>query len=77
MGEEDAKAMLALPPAQRLIAQRTGVIPDKPAFPGASAPFASGSPPEDKPEPPKRRRSTPKATEDKAAQDKADPKAEE
>lgn len=42
MSEEDAKAVMALPPQQRIVAQRTGVVPDKPAFPGAMAPFGGG-----------------------------------
>ena len=41
MSPEDAKAVLALPAQQRIIAERTGVIPDPPAFPGGSAPFAA------------------------------------
>ena len=42
MSGEDAKALLALPPQQRLLAERTGIVPDKPAFPGAGAPFGGG-----------------------------------
>lgn len=45
MGEEDAKAVLALPDKQRIIAQRTGVIPDQPAFPGGAAPFVNPNKP--------------------------------
>ena len=41
MSPEDAKAVLALPAQQRIIAERTGVIPDPPAFPGGAAPFAA------------------------------------
>ena len=50
MSEEDQKALLALPPAQRQLAERTGIIPDRPAFPGASAPFGGGKA-EEEPEP--------------------------
>lgn len=42
MTEEDQKALLALPPAQRMLAERTGIVPDKPAFPGGAAPFGGG-----------------------------------
>jgi len=51
MTEEDQKALLALPPAQRMLAERTGVVPDKPAFPGASAPFGGGRRDESEDEP--------------------------
>ena len=50
MSEEDQKALLALPNAQRQLAERTGIIPDKPAFPGAAAPFGGGKA-EEEPEP--------------------------
>lgn len=46
---DDAKALMALPPQQRIVAERTGVIPDKPAFPGANPPFGGGAEPEEKP----------------------------
>jgi hypothetical protein len=39
MSPEDAKALMALPPQQRIVAERTGIVPDKPAFPGATPPF--------------------------------------
>ena len=44
MSEEDMKAVMALPPQQRIVAQRTGVVPDKPAFPGGNPPFGGGKP---------------------------------
>lgn len=46
MSEEDMKAVMALPPQQRIVAERTGIVPDKPAFPGAAAPFGGGKKPE-------------------------------
>lgn len=39
MSPEDLKAVMALPPAQRLVAQRTGVIPDPPPMPGMNPPI--------------------------------------
>lgn len=42
MSEDDMKAVMALPPQQSIVAERTGVVPDKPAFPGANAPFGGG-----------------------------------
>ena len=42
MSAEDAKAMMALPPQQRIVAERTGIVPDKPAFPGGNPPFGGG-----------------------------------
>ena len=44
MSAEDAKALMALPPQQRIVAERTGIVPDKPAFPGANPPFGGGAP---------------------------------
>lgn len=44
MSAEDAKALMALPPQQRIVAERTGVVPDKPAFPGANPAFGGGAP---------------------------------
>lgn len=44
MSAEDAKALMALPPQQRIVAERTGVVPDKPAFPGGNPPFGGGAP---------------------------------
>lgn len=44
MSEEDQKAILALPPAQRIVAERTGVVPDPPPFPGAVAPTPGKKP---------------------------------
>jgi hypothetical protein len=35
MSADDVKNLMALPPAQRIVAERTGIVPDKPAFPGA------------------------------------------
>ena len=44
MSAEDAKALMALPPQQRIVAERTGIVPDKPAFPGGNPPFGGGAP---------------------------------
>jgi len=53
MSEDDQKALLALPPAQRMLAERTGIVPNPPAFPGGSAPFGGGKiPAEDEKAPP-------------------------
>lgn len=55
MSEDDQKALLALPPAQRMLAERTGIVPNPPAFPGGSAPFGGGKAPgegEDEKQPP-------------------------
>ena len=41
---DDAKALMALPPQQRIVAERTGIVPDKPAFPGGNPPFGGGAP---------------------------------
>lgn len=41
---EDAKALMALPPQQRIVAERTGIVPNKPAFPGGNPPFGGGAP---------------------------------
>lgn len=44
MSEEEARALMALPPQQRIVAERTGIVPDKPAFPGGNPPFGGGAP---------------------------------
>lgn len=44
MSPEDAKALMALPPQQRIVAERTGIVPDKPAFPGGNPPFGGSAP---------------------------------
>ena len=44
MSPEDAKALMALPPQQRIVAERTGIVPDKPAFPGGNPPFGGAAP---------------------------------
>jgi hypothetical protein len=36
-----------LPPAQRMLAERTGIVPNPPAFPGGSAPFGGGKAPQE------------------------------
>jgi hypothetical protein len=51
MSEEDQKALLALPNAQRQLAERTGIVPDAPAFPGGAAPFGGGKKADEEPEP--------------------------
>jgi hypothetical protein len=51
MSEEDQKAILALPPAQRIVAERTGIVPDPPPFPGAVAPTPKKGKPGEKPKP--------------------------
>ena len=56
MSEDDQKALLALPAPQRMLAERTGIIPNPPAFPGGSAPFGGGAkaePQDDEKQPPK------------------------
>ena len=35
MTAEDVKSLMALPPDQRLIAERTGIVPEKAAVPAA------------------------------------------
>lgn len=57
LSSEDAKAVMALPPQQRLMAQRTGVVPNPPAFPGGNPQFNGGDPQADEPakEEPKKR----------------------
>lgn len=49
MSAEDAKALMALPPQQRIIAERTGIVPSAPAYPGMAAPFGGGKDDEEKP----------------------------
>jgi hypothetical protein len=44
MSEEEARALMALPPQQRIVAERTGIVPDKPAFPGGNPPFGGRAP---------------------------------
>jgi len=41
MSEQDQKTLMSLPDKQRMLAQRTGVIPDSPFAPGMAAPFPS------------------------------------
>lgn len=43
MSEEDMKALMALPPAQRLLAQRTGIVPNPGPAPGMMPPFGGGA----------------------------------
>ena len=42
LSEQDQKALLALPAQQRMLAERTGIVPNPPPFPGGSAPFGGG-----------------------------------
>jgi hypothetical protein len=49
MSDEDMKALMALPPAQRLLAQRTGIIPDPGPAPGMMPPFGGVSTNEEDP----------------------------
>lgn len=51
MSEEDLKAVMALPPAQRIVAQRTGVVPDPPPMPGMNAPIPGKGKPGEKTDP--------------------------
>lgn len=45
LSEEDQKAVAALPPAQRLMAERTGVVPDPGPAPGMAPQFGGGAKP--------------------------------
>jgi phage gp29-like protein len=44
MSPEDMRALMALPPQQRIVAERTGIVPDQPAFPGGNPPFGGSAP---------------------------------
>jgi hypothetical protein len=44
MSAEDAKTLLGLPPQQRLVAERTGIVPDGPAAASEETPFGGDAP---------------------------------
>lgn len=44
MSAEDAKTLMGLPPQQRIVAERTGIVPDKPAAASGETPFGGDAP---------------------------------